>query len=178
MDAIQTPGLLDILDFQYVAYGNAKWNGGNVTCQHGARECFGNMAENCAANLTAYNPLEYLPFVQCIETNCQQITPTVVNACCSKHKIDSAKLNACINGPLGKVLEEQAYKATPAHQWVPWMVLPNGTHFPGTAWITTPDIINAACDFWKGTKPACCTQNFTQNFQAEHQAEPCQNTDL
>ena len=26
----ETPGLTEILDFQYVAYGNAQWNGGNV----------------------------------------------------------------------------------------------------------------------------------------------------
>ena len=169
--AIQTPGLLDILDFQYVAYGNAQWNGGDVKCQHGANECFGNIAENCVANVTAYNPVAYLPVVQCIESNVQQITQAVVDACCKKNNVDSAKVNACMSGPLGKVLEKRAYELTPPkHQWVPWVVRPNGTTFGMP--ITTPDIIKAACDFWKGKKPACCTQ------VGQQAGEPCLNTNL
>ena len=45
VEALATPGLTEILDFQYVAYGNANWNGSKVQCQHGPNECFGNIGE-------------------------------------------------------------------------------------------------------------------------------------
>ena len=154
-EAVATPGISEILDFQYVAYGNAQWNGGNVQCQHGPNECFGNIAENCATNVTAYNPVKYLPFVQCVE-NGQQITQALVDTCLAKSNIEAAKVNSCIKGPLGKVLEEQAYKATPpAHTYVPWVVGPDGKTFDVN---TKQDIIDAACNFWKGTKPSFCSK--------------------
>ena len=100
-----------------------------------------NIAENCASNV--YNPAKYMPFVQCIE-NGQQITQSQVDTCLAKHKIDAAKVDSCMKGPLGKVLE-QAYKATPpAHTYVPWVVGPHGKQL-GVS--TKADVIKAACDY-------------------------------
>ena len=147
-------GTREILDFQYVAYGNANWNGGKVQCQHGPNECFGNIAENCATNVTAYNPVKYLPFVQCIE-NGQQIAQSQVDTCLAKHQIDAAKVDSCMKGPLGKVLEEQAHKATPpAHTYVPWVVGPSGKTINVNS---KADVIKVACDYWTGKKPSFCS---------------------
>ena len=151
---------MQIMDFQYVAYGNANWNGGNVQCQHGPQECFGNIAENCVANVTAYNPVAYMPFMLCLEDGNPQ-TQAKVDKCCSKAKIDSSKVNSCIKGPLGKVLEKQAYKATPpAHTYVPWVVGPDGKQMNIN---TKADVIKAVCDYWKGSKPSFCSQHRCYN---------------
>ena len=172
MDALHTEGLLDIMEFKYVAYGNANWNGGNVSCQHGPQECYANIAENCATHVAGDKPLVYMPFVQCVEDG-NAITKAKVDSCCAKHNIDAAKVNACMSGPLGKLLEKQAYEATPPkHTYVPWVVRPDGTVFgPHDFPITKEKIIKAACDFWKGKKPACCTK-----LSQVH--EPCLNADL
>ena len=140
-----------------------------MQCQHGPQECFGNIAENCVANVTAYNAQTYMPFMLCLEDG-SSITQAMVDSCLSKHSnIDSSKVNSCIKGPLGKVLEQQAYKATPAsHTYVPWVVGPDGKTFNVN---TKADVIKAACDFWKGTKPSFCTQETAS-------AKRCDNENL
>ena len=111
--------------------------------------------------MTAYNPVKYMPFVQCIE-NGQQITQSQVDTCLAKHQLDAAKVDSCMKGPLGKVLEEQAHKATPpAHTYVPWVVGPSGK----TSNVNSKaDVIKVACDYWMGKKPSfCSTQNRCYN---------------
>ena len=139
-----------------------------MQCQHGPQECFANIAENCVANVTAYNPQTYMPFMLCVEDG-KIITQAMVDTCLAKHNIDAKKVNSCIKGPLGKILEEQAYKATPpAHTYVPWVVGPDGKTFDVN---TKADVIKAACDFWKGTKPSFCTQETAS-------AKRCDNENL
>ena len=156
------------MDFQYVAWGNARMNGTKVECQHGAKECFGNMAENCVANVTGYDPVKYMPFMLCLEGMYTPMSQAQVNTCCTQSGIDEAKVNACMQGPLGKVLVQQAYKETPAaHKYVPWVVGPDGKTFnPETKEV----IIKKACDFWTGKKPSIC-----QTLEAATQ--PCMKQD-
>ena len=59
--------------------------------------------------MTAYNPVMYTPFVQCIE-NGQQITPSQIDTCLAKHNIDAAKVDSCMKGPLGKVQGDAAHE--------------------------------------------------------------------
>jgi interferon gamma-inducible protein 30 len=70
--AIKTQDIFKISDIRVYPYGNARWakNGStySFTCQHGARECEGNIIEVCALNL--YDPQQYgLNFIECLEEN-------------------------------------------------------------------------------------------------------------
>ena len=158
--AVATPGIMSIMDFQYVACGNEQWNGGvNPSCDHGPAECFGNMAEECVRNATAYNPVAYMPFMECLEGGRSPQTQAKVDSCASKHNIDSAKINACTSGPLGKVLMGQAFHDTPAvvaRMGVPLFLGPDNKVLNPNS---TADIIKVACAFWTGKKPSFCNQN-------------------
>lgn len=68
--AIKTADIFKIADIRVYPYGNARWaqNGSTYafTCQHGVRECEGNILEVCALNL--YEPEQYaIPFIVCFE---------------------------------------------------------------------------------------------------------------
>eukprot|EP00754_Rhynchopus_humris_P048533 Rhum_TRINITY_DN7850_c0_g1::Rhum_TRINITY_DN7850_c0_g1_i1::g.24893::m.24893/K08059/IFI30, GILT; interferon, gamma-inducible protein 30 len=143
---------MQIMDFQYVAFGNGKWNGSTLTCQHGPLECFGNMAENCVANLTAYDPVRYMPFAACLEDGKPQ-TKAKVDSCCAKTKIDTAKVTQCMNSPLGPLLVKEAAAATPPHKYVPDVVGPDGKGF---AIFRPSDLISKVCGFWTGVAPSFC----------------------
>ena len=70
--AANTHDLWKISDIKLYPYGNAKTitNGTSttITCQHGIRECEGNMIEACAiADYDYYT--KALPFVICLESN-------------------------------------------------------------------------------------------------------------
>eukprot|EP00754_Rhynchopus_humris_P012739 Rhum_TRINITY_DN14302_c2_g9::Rhum_TRINITY_DN14302_c2_g9_i4::g.79705::m.79705 len=111
------------------------------------------MAENCVANITGYDPVKYMPFVNCFEGFMTPMTQAQVDKCCTQLNIDVAKVKSCITGPLGKTLVQQAAKATPTHKYVPWVIGPDGKEFNAD---TKEVIIKKACDFWKGTKPSFC----------------------
>lgn len=126
---------------------------GELVCQHGPTECFGNFAEQCA--ITMYpDPLKYMPFAYCLEiTN----TPSAaaVTSCATSLGLDAAGINRCAANDQGKALNVQFGKRTAA--------LPGG--HPGVPWVTvngTPDqnldngFLKLVCDTYKGTKPPGC----------------------
>ena len=149
---------MDILDFQYVACGNEQWKHGNATCDHGPEECFGNLVEECVRNTTAYDPVAYMPFVVCLEGGSGlSITQPLVDKCLAKTKIDPVRVNACVKGPLGKTLMAHGCAEIPSdYMYVPWIVSPTGTTMHVTK---KSQIIQAACDFWKGAKPSFCKED-------------------
>ena len=48
LDPIYSSDLKEVVDLDYVGWGNAKNNSGTIDCQHGRRECKLNKALNCA----------------------------------------------------------------------------------------------------------------------------------
>lgn len=71
--AAATADLWKIAEFRFYPYGNAKTvaNGSSwsFTCQHGIRECQGNMIEACAIQYSNNFYTQGLPFVICLESN-------------------------------------------------------------------------------------------------------------
>jgi len=143
-------GVTDIIDFEYVAYGNAAGVPPNVECQHGAPECLGNMAEECAKNQTGGAPLKYMPFVACLEAG-QEITNALITTCAGSASLDAADINSCLTDGRGDTLIAAAAKNTPDHDYVPYFT------FNGKALNNYEHIISKACKYWKGTAPAFCS---------------------
>lgn len=80
--AVKTQDIFKISDIRVYPYGNARWaqNGStySFTCQHGAKECQGNIIEVCALRL--YDPEKQgLPFIICLEGNTANWTVTYLS---------------------------------------------------------------------------------------------------
>eukprot|EP01063_Lacrimia_lanifica_P032418 TRINITY_DN5542_c0_g4_i1.p2 TRINITY_DN5542_c0_g4~~TRINITY_DN5542_c0_g4_i1.p2 ORF type:complete len:176 (+),score=55.66 TRINITY_DN5542_c0_g4_i1:163-690(+) len=159
--------ITDILDFQYVAYGNAQMEHGKIVCQHGPAECVGNAAETCAKNMTGNDPVQYLPFHRCVE-EARPIDTAAVRGCAAQHGLDGEKLMQCADGPVGAALlaveadlTAQAKVAT-GSRGVPFYTY-NGARYFGEAM----DIPGKACDDWVAQgfrKPYYCPL-FTKDRQ-------------
>ena len=54
LDPVYRSKLKDIVDLDYVGWGNANNSSGKVECQHGPRECKLNKALNCAQHYSRY----------------------------------------------------------------------------------------------------------------------------
>lgn len=154
-------GITDVIDFQYVPYGNAQGLPPNVECQHGEQECNGNAAEACAINQTGYAPIQYMPFVACIDTKGQAadtVDAALVSKCAKKANLDGDDINACWPGSRGDTLITQMAKATPTHDYVPY-VLVNGEEPPNGDYTK---VLSQVCKDIKGTKPSWCTSETQQ----------------
>lgn len=54
LDPVYTSDLKDIVDLDYIGWGNAKNTSGTPECQHGPRECKLNKVLNCAEHYSRY----------------------------------------------------------------------------------------------------------------------------
>eukprot|EP01063_Lacrimia_lanifica_P012071 TRINITY_DN1868_c0_g3_i3.p1 TRINITY_DN1868_c0_g3~~TRINITY_DN1868_c0_g3_i3.p1 ORF type:complete len:177 (+),score=95.40 TRINITY_DN1868_c0_g3_i3:157-687(+) len=155
-DLLSKEGIFDIMDFEYLAYGNARKTGSTIECQHGAEECLGNMAETCVKNMTGNAPLKYIPFDKCVEKG-YSISQSTIKSCAEEHSMDYSALMSCMTGPLGKQLMDVEAKRTAANfagkprQYVPYFTL-NGDELPQGE----SSVLEAVCKYWKGEKPAAC----------------------
>ncbi len=99
-NAANTKDFWKICDFNLIPYGNAKTtkNGSSwaFTCQHGVRECQGNMIEACAIRKFDYYS-QGLPFALCLEDNTTDFVAQG-QRCATKYGMDWATINSCVNG--------------------------------------------------------------------------------
>uniref|UniRef100_H2YDR8 Saposin A-type domain-containing protein n=1 Tax=Ciona savignyi TaxID=51511 RepID=H2YDR8_CIOSA len=155
---LKATGIMNITIFPY---GKAKmqqdgstWN---FTCQHGPRECRGNLIENCLMNATHNITERYLPVVQCMESAkdpIQAAEPCIVSA-----GLNWTSIDICASGADGATLMHRVGVATealnPTLNWVPWITI-NGMHTDHIQSMAVDDLHTLVCDTYKGTKPAEC----------------------
>ncbi len=68
-----------------------------VTCEHGPRECLGNILELCAADLYP-DPKLYLGFTMCMTQKYEEIpSRDLAHDCALEHGVDFDKLNDCVS---------------------------------------------------------------------------------
>ena len=140
-------GITDIMDFEYIAYGNAEMSkSGKVTCQHGPVECTGNMAEECTKNQTGGNPVKYIPFDACLQGG-SDITTKSIKKCATDNKLDGDDIVKCLSDGRGTKLIAAAAKKSYNHILDTF----NGMYFQGVS-----ELVEMACKFWKGTEPEFC----------------------
>lgn len=154
----------DIINLTLVPYGNAeerkigdKWV---FQCQHGPKECEGNLIETCAISLLK-DISASLPFVYCFEKNIEgsEEPTTVAQSCAKSLKIDYDSIEACVSGPLGNELEHKMAAMTdalePQHQYVPWVTV-NGKHTEKIQNMAQRNLLKLVCEYYTGPKPKDC----------------------
>lgn len=161
----------EIFNLTLVPYGNAretrkgdKWV---FECQHGPKECQGNLIETCAIELLKNITVSF-PFVHCFEENTersQEPNPAEIAEKCAKSlKIDYAPIEACVSGPQGNELEHKMALKTdalkPQHQYVPWVTI-NGKHTEKMQRKAENNLQELVCEFYTGTKPSACNRQQT-----------------
>ncbi|BDA49959.1 probable Gamma-interferon-inducible lysosomal thiol reductase [Coccomyxa sp. Obi] len=151
LEPIFSSGLSELINFDFVGWGNAKNNSGEIKCQHGPKECELNIVLNCAQHLSKSQEV-FFSFLSCLEKKAfRESSADVLQSCTSDEKLSEKALQECAFGGQGKELEKAAEAATPAHPYVPW-VLVDGVPLG-------PDCGNLAtyiCTAYKGEKPKEC----------------------
>lgn len=156
-----------IMDVKLVPYGNAeesrKGSEWSFNCQHGPKECVGNLIETCAISILK-NVSTYFPFIHCLEVNIAGSSDPhpVAEKCASGQGIDFTDIDKCQSGPQGNSLEhEMALKTNalnPHHNYVPWVTL-NGKHTEEIQDKATFNLLGLVCDTYQGSKPSACPAN-------------------
>jgi len=149
-----------VLKLELVPYGNAQeYKKGSkyiFYCQHGNKECIGNIIEACAikhlGNITAW-----APFIYCMESHLP--SRPQAQSCAKSLGFDYSPIDECANGAEGNQLEhEMAVKTgalNPPHQYVPWIVV-DGVHTSEIQSEVQTGMLEYVCKKYKGPKPAAC----------------------
>merc|ERR1719278_1216134 len=104
-----TLGLSNYFDLEWIAYGGAKTHGSEeegytFECQHGPRECAGNIVQGC----TTHHVTDMVAQVELL--NCMAAAPQPEEAgelCFLEFGVDWRPVQECIEGPEGAAIHAQ-----------------------------------------------------------------------
>ncbi|XP_062888430.1 gamma-interferon-inducible lysosomal thiol reductase-like isoform X2 [Mobula hypostoma] len=124
----------EFLNLTLVPFGNAEVTQSTPSqqfrCQHGERECFGNMIQSCMI-YHLKNTSSYLPVICCMES--ARTVLMAAQQCLQEHapSMSWEIISDCVDEDLGSQLMYQNAERTselePPHNYVPWILI-NG-HF-------------------------------------------------
>lgn len=134
--AINTKGIELLADFSIYPYGNAyqslfdkKWK---FKCQHGTKECYGNLMQNCVLHHTTFRT--GIDFILCFEENVgsfHEDIDEIGQHCAGVLNIDFNEIKNCINTDMGNHIQHEVATKTealrPPRRHVPWIVV-NSQH--------------------------------------------------
>lgn len=117
------------MELELLPYGKAreeyneeteKWD---FSCQHGKKECRGNLIQTCAIQITERNATRYMPFVNCME---QQPEPLAVSSLCAdRHGLNYESIRECVLGSEGNAYQHEIAVKTEELAnpltYVPWI---------------------------------------------------------
>mmetsp|Transcript_155 Transcript_155/g.505 ORF Transcript_155/g.505 Transcript_155/m.505 type:complete len:165 (-) Transcript_155:334-828(-) len=138
-----------------VPFGNAKYNGGVLTCQHGPNECTANSYEQCAIDEYPAFKVHY-PYFTCLESAFLKGTEDIAATsakCASAAEMDATKLDACVkDAPRAAALQRKYFALTPSdHKYTPWVVVGGNLSKSSGSKLT-----EEVCKAYKGPAPAAC----------------------
>lgn len=145
----------DVFNVSLYSYGNAfsKYVDGewNFTCQHGPTECYLNIVQTCATHLNP-KPVDYVQFITCMMMHSTEARARI---CARHYRFDVAAIFKCAHGKLGNTLEYDVGKRTPAHNFIPWIVVnsEDGDEINNKA---LKDFKGLVCSTYEGEKPEQC----------------------
>lgn len=153
--AANTKDFWKICEFNIIPYGNARrtQNGSSwsFTCQHGVRECQGNLIEGCAIKKYEFYT-QALPFILCLEENTTDFSAQG-QRCATKFNLDWNAINTCATGAEGnKYMYDFAVateKLVPAHTYVPWIVV-NDRHTTSSENAVIANMVRYVCSIYTG----------------------------
>jgi len=168
------PEFQKVCNFTLYPFGNAKETKGDgnsytYTCQHGERECQGNLVEACVWGLSGNNATFYMPFMFEFEGLLSKDKNTDVMKLAEQAgaavKWDDqtvSDLGDCYSKPEGNRFQHQVAELTaaldPPHQYVPWLVL-NGEHTDAIQQSCQSNLLQCVCKEYKGTSTLCDNVN-------------------
>lgn len=159
---LQAPGLKEIINLRLVPYGNAheyEQEGKYVfQCQHGPKECEGNMLEQCVLHAKNDKVYDAFPIILCMEKKFQLgYSPSQAASECITDSSLFNEIKQCATGDLGNQLMHKNAVETrnlnPPHKFVPWVVV-NGQ--PNTD--ITDNMLGWICNHYTGPKPEGCSK--------------------
>merc|ERR1719228_1423521 len=116
----------EFLNVRFIAYGNAQTSGNEVDgytieCQHGERECYGNVVQACTVHYVTDEASQvYLMNCMAAAYKPDEAGPT----CFLELQLDFAPVQACVEGPEGLSLHmmngEEHNSLSPPAPGVPW----------------------------------------------------------
>jgi len=152
-----------VAKFNMFPYGNAKetknpdgsWR---FECQHGARECTGNIIEACIVSHSNWDSSLYLPVLSCMEGSDDPIA-SAKGCVTALSTLDYRIIRKCSQGSEGNALMHEMGVATeklsPPHNYVPWVVV-NGRHNETIENAALTDLLSLICQNVEGEKPRQC----------------------
>lgn len=145
---LATKGHEELADLNIIPYGNAKetldsaTGKYNYTCQHGEKECRGNLIESCA--IKTFDKPSANNFIVCLEENYTGDFDETAENCANE--IQSDDLMHCLNTNVGNLAQhefaDQTINLSPPHKYVPWIVV-NG--LPNEKINSSADIVEYLC---------------------------------
>jgi interferon gamma-inducible protein 30 len=153
--AQNTADFWKICDFDLYPYGNAnrrkKGDEWEIICQHGPKECEGNILETCTLKLyEKYS--QAIPFIICLEEGAPN-WDTAGAACAAKGGLDWSKITGCASSETGHKYELEMADATeslnPQRTEVPWILI-NGEHSYEVNDEVQRDLVGYVCSVYKG----------------------------
>ena len=169
----------EILNADLVPFGKASYkveDDGNVTfrCQHGPRECGGNMMQACAIDALGYNQSSVIPFVNCLK---KQRRPDMAGPKCAQQLgIDYEPIRTCTEGTKGQQLLMEAGRKTlglsPRLNFVPWINI-NDQHSEEIQDGALADLVRLVCLKYEGEDaPDKCDQYRPKPTRQGHTPAP------
>ena len=134
-----------------VPFGNARYQGGKLECQHGPKECTANSYEQCA--IDAYPDFAtHFPFYLCMEKAAEKMIQEA-EKCANDASLNYTLIKSCVDDPVKSAgLQKRFAALTPSdHKYTPWVVV-NGTLSPSAG----DKLIEEVCAAYQGTKPLGC----------------------
>lgn len=169
-EAFSHDGFDKVANFTLYPFGNAREtsNSGSYSykCQHGERECQGNLVEACFVGLTGFDPSSYMPFVFAFEsalgkdgkTEVMSLAKTAGDKAGWPSNVSYDDLSSCYTSPQGNNFQHQMAVLTnalsPSHQYVPWIVF-NGVHDDGIQQACQENFLHCVCKAYTGTSDLC-----------------------
>lgn len=96
-----TSGLNELIELNYIAWGNAKNESGKIMCQHGPRECDLNIALNCAQHISESQEV-FFTFLDCLEREAfGDGDKDLLQTCSSDAQLSVEDVKECTEGKLG-----------------------------------------------------------------------------
>eukprot|EP01017_Pseudomicrothorax_dubius_P025377 TRINITY_DN273_c0_g1_i1.p1 TRINITY_DN273_c0_g1~~TRINITY_DN273_c0_g1_i1.p1 ORF type:complete len:232 (+),score=45.59 TRINITY_DN273_c0_g1_i1:99-794(+) len=161
-NALKAQNLLSMVNVTLIPYGNAhetsSSQGWVFTCQHGSKECYGNIIETCA--IDQLDQHRALLFITCLESAVAETGSfdTAGQQCAQQVNADFTAIKYCATSSKGNQLEHQMAQQTealnPPHQYVPWVVV-NGKHDVDAENAVLDNLLEYACKHSTVQIPEC-----------------------
>ncbi|XP_062888429.1 gamma-interferon-inducible lysosomal thiol reductase-like isoform X1 [Mobula hypostoma] len=155
----------EFLNLTLVPFGNAEVTQSTPSqqfrCQHGERECFGNMIQSCMI-YHLKNTSSYLPVICCMES--ARTVLMAAQQCLQEHapSMSWEIISDCVDEDLGSQLMYQNAERTselePPHNYVPWILI-NGEHSEDMQHHAETDLLDLVCRTYTGPPPMVCDQS-------------------